>query len=110
MKHRELSVKELAEELGVCTDTIRRAYRNGFIPGYRVGTALRFDARKVHAQMRRNTLRHVQGQTGRVLDGASRPRAAADRPRTGNTTRGRYPHRRLQEVYGIERVSLHFDD
>lgn len=85
MKHRELSVKELAEELGVCTDTIRRAYRNGFIPGYRVGTALRFDARKVHAQMRRNALRYVQEQQGRAMDGANRPRAAGDRPRAGNT-------------------------
>lgn len=85
MKHQELSVKELAAELGVHTDTIRRAYRNGFIPGRRVGTVLRFDARKVRAQMRRNALRHVQGQDGRVLDGASRPRAAGDRPRTGNT-------------------------
>lgn len=85
MNYRELSVKELAAELGVHTDTIRRAYRSGFIPGYRVGTALRFNVRKVRAQMRRNARRHVQGQGGRVMDGASRPRAASDRPRVGNT-------------------------
>ena len=38
-----MSVKELAELIGVSTDTIRRAFRKGEIPAIRVKTALRFD-------------------------------------------------------------------
>jgi excisionase family DNA binding protein len=86
MKYRELSVKELAAELGVSTDTIRRAYRNGFIPGYRVGTALRFEARKVHAQMRRNALTHPSTGRQSPPDGRRQPATGGTKsPRAGNT-------------------------
>ena len=37
-----LSVKELAEELGVSVDTIRRAYWKGAIPGFKICKVLRF--------------------------------------------------------------------
>ena len=48
-----LSVKELAEFIGVSTDTIRRAFRKGEIPAIRVRTALRFDLEEVLLCMQR---------------------------------------------------------
>ena len=43
MKPALLSVKELAHELGVSVQSIRRAYWRGVIPGYRIHKMLRFD-------------------------------------------------------------------
>lgn len=54
MKTSDLSIKELAAFIGVSTDTIRRAVRNGEIPSTRVKTALRFDLQEVHTCMQRN--------------------------------------------------------
>ena len=51
MTIRELSVKKLAQEIGLSTDTTRPVYRNRLIPSRMVETALRFDPRKVHAQI-----------------------------------------------------------
>lgn len=42
-----MSIKQLADLIGVSTDTIRRAARSGLIPSTRKGTAYRFDWRKV---------------------------------------------------------------
>jgi excisionase family DNA binding protein len=64
MKTSDVSIKELAAYLGVSTDTIRRAYRDGTIPGSRVGTALRFNLRQVLIQMRRE----VNYPDGAVLE------------------------------------------
>ena len=36
MKRKLLSVKELAEELGISTDSVYRAYRTGEIPGAQI--------------------------------------------------------------------------
>ena len=84
MKTSDLSIKELADIIGVSTDTIRRAYRKGFIPGRRVGTALRFDGRKVRAQMQKNALTHLHARVAGAPGGESRPRAQQS-PRLGNT-------------------------
>ena len=48
-----VSVKELAELIGVSTDTVRRAFRKGEIPAIRIGTALRFDFDEVRRCMQR---------------------------------------------------------
>jgi len=47
MKPVMLSVKELAHELGVSAQSIRRAYWDGLIPGYRFQKMLRFDVARV---------------------------------------------------------------
>ncbi len=43
MKRTLLSVKEIAQELGVSVQSIRRAYWRGEIPIYRISKMLRFD-------------------------------------------------------------------
>ena len=79
-----LSVKELAEFIGVSTDTIRRAFRKGEIPAIRVKTALRFDLDEVLRYMQRNADAHY-GRNSGAPGGDRRPRAGVTSPRTGNT-------------------------
>ena len=87
MKPSDMSVKELAAFIGVSTDTIRRAVRKGEIPSTRVGTAYRFDLRKVRHQMERNAVVRLK------------ERSAARRTTSPRLVkRGHYPHRSLQEV------------
>ena len=47
MKPTLLSVKEIAQEMGVSTQSIRRAYWKGDIPAFRVCKVLRFDLERV---------------------------------------------------------------
>ena len=47
MKPTLLSVKEVAQELGVSVQSIRRAYWRGDIPAYRICKMLRFDLERV---------------------------------------------------------------
>ena len=47
MKRTLLSVKEVAQELGVSVQSIRRAYWRGEIPAYRISKMLRFDLERV---------------------------------------------------------------
>ena len=47
MKRTLLSVKEVAQELGVSVQSIRRAYWRGDIPTYRISKMLRFDLERV---------------------------------------------------------------
>jgi excisionase family DNA binding protein len=47
MKSTLLSVKEVAQELGVSVQSIRRAYWKGDIPAYRICKMLRFDLERV---------------------------------------------------------------
>ena len=47
MKPTLLSVKEVAQELGVSAQSIRRAYWRGDIPAYRISTMLRFNLERV---------------------------------------------------------------
>ena len=95
MKISALSIKELAAFIGVSTDTIRRAVRKGEIPATRVGTAYRFDLRKVRQQMERNAEVHLRRGSAGAPGGASRPRA---QPSPRLVKRGHYPQRWLQEV------------
>lgn len=83
---RFLSIKQLAELLGVSTDTVRRAARSGLIPSTREGTAYRFDLRKVRRAMRARANAMVYRRSTKVSapGGASRPRATQSPP-TGNT-------------------------
>ena len=84
---RFLSIKELAELVGVSTDTVRRAARKGLIPFTREGTAYRFDWDKVRQAMR---ARAQQMPNRRSKESARQPALASgaqsDCPRT--VTRG----------------------
>jgi excisionase family DNA binding protein len=79
MKTSDLSIKELAAYIGVSTDTIRRAVRKGEIPSTRVGTALRFDLRKVQHQMERNAAVRLRRGSASA-PGGNAGRAQADQP------------------------------
>ncbi len=82
--NRLLSVKELAAELGVSVDTIRRAYWKGEIPGFRIYKVLRFNLEVVQRVMETKGL-HGALRAGAVRSGAARPRGPRQRPRPGNT-------------------------
>jgi excisionase family DNA binding protein len=81
-----MSIKQLAELLGVSTDTIRRAARSGLIPSTRDGTAYRFDWKKVRQAMRAQAQQMPcrQSKVASAPGGKSRPRAAQSPP-VGNT-------------------------
>jgi len=81
-----LSIKQLAELLGVSTDTIRRAARSGLIPSTREGTAYRFDWPKVRQAMekRAKEMRTRRSTQASAPGGRCRPRAAPSPP-DGNT-------------------------
>ena len=84
MKTSDLSIKELAAFIGVSTDTIRRAVRKGEIPGTRVGTAYRFDLRKVRHQMERNAVVRLKERSASAPGGTA-GRALDDQPPPGKT-------------------------
>ena len=84
MKTSDLSIKELAAFIGVSTDTIRRAVRNGEIPSTRVKTALRFDLQEVSTYMRRNAEARFGARSTRAPGGIA-GRAPADQPPAGKT-------------------------
>ena len=79
---RFLSIKQLAELVGVSTDTVRRAARSGLIPSTREGTAYRFDWEKVRQAMRARA-QEVASRRSKMASapgGESRPRAQANAP------------------------------
>ena len=71
MKPVMLSVKELAHELGVSTQSIRRAYWQGLIPGYRFQKMLRFDVALVRQIL-------LERGLATVRPASARPTASAD--------------------------------
>lgn len=87
MKRRFLSVKELAEELGVHEDTIYRAHLKNMIPVRRVRKVLRFDIDLVlEAFAKHGDEKPARITTERATGGESRRRARGQSPRT--VTRG----------------------
>ena len=83
MKRRFLSVKELAEELGVHEDTIYRAHLKKLIPVKKVCKVLRFDLEIVLKALSENASAKRSKQTKqRATGGGSRRRAQQKRPRS----------------------------
>ncbi len=83
MKRTLLSVKELAEELGISTDSVYRAYRTGEIPGAQIARTIRFDLGQVRRAMEERAKAMPNSQCSkRATGGASRRRAATKRPRS----------------------------
>lgn len=75
MKPVMLSVKELAQELGVSAQSIRRAYWAGLIPGYRLQKMLRFDValvRQILLERGLATVRPASARSAAPADGAAR--------------------------------------
>jgi|SRR6187551_17800 excisionase family DNA binding protein len=81
-----ISIKQLAEMLGVSTDTIRRAARSGLIPSTHEGRVYRFDWKKVRQAMRGQAqqMPYRQRKVASAPGGKSRPRAVQSPP-VGNT-------------------------
>jgi hypothetical protein len=82
MKPTLLSVKEIAQEMGVSTQSIRRAYWKGDIPAFRVCKMLRFDLERVRDIFLAKGLpadRATQAERDRRRQPAARP---AQSPRT----------------------------
>ena len=79
MKRTLLSVKEVAQELGVSAQSIRRAYWRGEIPAYRISTMLRFDLERVQriflAKGLPRFLRHPGARPAATAGGAQRDKA-----------------------------------
>lgn len=78
MKPVMLSVKELAHELGVSAQSIRRAYWQGLIPGYRFHKMLRFDVERVRQILLERghaTVRPASARPAAAADGAQREKA-----------------------------------
>jgi excisionase family DNA binding protein len=71
MKPRLLSVKEVAQELGVSAQSIRRAYWRGEIPAYRISKILRFDLERAQRILLE------KGLARSVRHGRARPPALA---------------------------------
>jgi excisionase family DNA binding protein len=84
MKPTLLSVKELAQELGISTDSVYRAYRKKEIPAEQINRMIRFNLEKVHRAMEKkanampNSQRSQQGATA----GQGRRRAQQKSPRS----------------------------
>ena len=89
MKRTLLSVKEVAQELGVSAQSIRRAYWRGEIPAYRISKMLRFDPERVQRSFSGQRVVNDRTTTRRAIGGTSRRRAQQKRPRS--VTRGHYP-------------------
>ena len=83
MKRTLLSVKELAQELGISPDSVYRAYRSGEIPGAQIARTLRFDLAQVCRAMEKRAKAMPNSQcTKRATGGVSRRRAAGQSPRS----------------------------
>jgi excisionase family DNA binding protein len=82
MKPTLLSVKEVAQELGVSAQSIRRAYWRGDIPAYRISTMLRFDLERVQRMVLANGGVEDRTTRRRAIAGGRRRRAQPKRPRT----------------------------
>jgi excisionase family DNA binding protein len=81
MKRTLLSVKELAQELGISTDSVYRAYRTGEIPGAQIARIIRFDLGRVLRAMDERANAMPNGQcTKRATAGGRRRRAQPNAP------------------------------
>jgi excisionase family DNA binding protein len=86
MKRPLLSVKELAQTLGVSVDCVYRAYREGEIPAFQIRRTIRFDYDTVREllQRRAEAMPYERGERS-ATGGDSRRRAQPVRPRLGKT-------------------------
>jgi excisionase family DNA binding protein len=86
MKRPLLSVKELAQSLGVSVDCVYRAFRSGEIPAVQIRRSIRFDYDIVRPilERRAQAMPYERGERS-APGGESRRRAQRTRPRLGKT-------------------------
>ena len=83
MKPRLLSVKEVAQELGVSAQSIRRAYWEVDIPAYRISKMLRFDLERVQRIFLAKGLSRIVRPRG--ARPPAQPAARTEKPPFGKT-------------------------
>jgi excisionase family DNA binding protein len=90
-KRKLLSVKEVAAELGVSADTVRRAYWKGELPAFRICKTLRFDLSTIHRLMRANALLAATTARAEEVNGSRRRKDVLAVPISGrqNPSRNR---------------------
>lgn len=81
MKPTLLSVKELAQELGISADSVYRAYRKGEIPAAQICRMIRFDLEKVRRAMEKKAQATLNNQCAPRATGGDSRRRARTRPR-----------------------------
>ncbi len=105
MKPTLLSVKEVAQELGVSAQSIRRAYWRGDIPAYRISKMLRFDlARVQQIFLEKWVARIVQPRAARPPGNAPAARHA-QKPPLGKTG-AEFPRFLMEECMSIWTCAL----
>lgn len=82
MKRTWLSVKELAVELGISTDSVYRAYRTGEIPGAQIARTIRFDPQEVREAIKKRAEAMPNSQCARSATGGASRRRARTSPRS----------------------------
>ena len=82
MKRTLLSVKELAQELGISPDSVYRAYRSGEIPGAQIARTLRFDLAQVCRAMEKRAKAMPNSQCAKRATGGVSRRRGATSPRS----------------------------
>ena len=82
MKRTLLSVKELAQELGISPDSVYRAYRSGEIPGAQIARTLRFDLAQVCRAMEKRAKAMPNSQCAKRATGGVSRRRGAKSPRS----------------------------
>jgi excisionase family DNA binding protein len=83
VKRTWLSVKELAHELGISSDSVYRAYRKREIPAVQICRIIRFDLEKVRCAMEKKAEAMPNRRCHRrATGGESRRRARAISPRS----------------------------
>jgi len=82
MKRTLLSVKELAQELGISTDSVYRAYRKKEVPAAQINRMIRFNLEKVHRAMEKkaNAMPNSQRSKRSATAGQGRRRAQQKAP------------------------------
>jgi excisionase family DNA binding protein len=81
MKRTWLSVKELAVELGISTDSVYRAYRTGEIPGAQIARTIRFDPQEVRESMKKRAEAMPNSECMKRATGGDSRRRARISPR-----------------------------
>lgn len=82
MKRSWLSVKELAQELGISADSVYRAYRSGEIPGAQIARTIRFDLAQVCRAMEARAKAMPNSQCTKGATGGVSRRRVANSPRS----------------------------
>ena len=77
-----LTPKEVADELKVSDDSVRRLVKRGELPANRVGKLIRISSQSLHEWLRRHEINRPEGEQPQRHAGANAPAAAHRAPLT----------------------------